>query len=78
MLGIGRSATEQDVKKSYYQLAKKWHPDTNKVRRRHRRRLPDCYATATATVAFPIVMPVLPPPPVTLQLMSCVGQHWNC
>ena len=29
ILGIGRNASEQDVKKAYKVLAKKWHPDKN-------------------------------------------------
>jgi DnaJ-class molecular chaperone len=37
VLGVGRSSDKSEIKKAYFKLAKKYHPDTNKVMKNDRK-----------------------------------------
>ncbi len=49
ILGVAKGASDSEIKKSYYQLAKQFHPDTNKVRR-----APGGGASAAGRLAPPV------------------------
>ena len=72
LLGVPRGASDQDIKKAYYLLAKKYHPDTNKVGNT------DTLQEYTAAFFLPAISPHAPEPHTCSALQRHATHTHNC